>query len=100
MLTSLFNGRSAWYSAGRQLVFGCLAAGVTYGVGAALGALPLAQVAESDLNADLALQRPQCLVLGGQAAGLRLPRGWSDLWSRSGARSASTRSGAEVRSEC
>jgi VIT1/CCC1 family predicted Fe2+/Mn2+ transporter len=37
MLTSLFNGRSPWYSAGRQLVFGCLAAGVTYGVGAALG---------------------------------------------------------------
>src|ERR1700726_1805750 len=44
MLTSLFNGRSAWYSAARQLVFGCLAAGVTYGVGAALGALQLAQV--------------------------------------------------------
>jgi VIT1/CCC1 family predicted Fe2+/Mn2+ transporter len=47
MLTSLFNGRSAWYSAARQLVFGCLAAGVTYGVGAAFGALQLAQVPKS-----------------------------------------------------
>jgi vacuolar iron transporter family protein len=37
MVTSLFNGRSPWYSAARQLIFGCLAAGVTYGVGAALG---------------------------------------------------------------
>lgn len=37
MLTSLFNGRNAWYSAVRQLVFGCLAAAVTYGIGAALG---------------------------------------------------------------
>jgi VIT1/CCC1 family predicted Fe2+/Mn2+ transporter len=37
MLTSLFNGRSPWYSAVRQLVFGCLAAAVTYGLGAALG---------------------------------------------------------------
>src|SRR5260221_559404 len=37
MLTSLFNGRSPWYSAVRQLVFGCLAAGMTYGIGAALG---------------------------------------------------------------
>ncbi len=37
MLTSLFNGRSPWYSAARQLIFGCLAAGVTYGLGAALG---------------------------------------------------------------
>jgi vacuolar iron transporter family protein len=37
MLTSLFNGRSAWYSAARQMIFGCLAAGVTYGIGAALG---------------------------------------------------------------
>jgi len=42
MLTSLFNGRSAWYSALRQLVFGCLAAAVTYGIGAALGTLQLA----------------------------------------------------------
>jgi vacuolar iron transporter family protein len=37
MLTSLFNGRGPWYSAGRQLIFGCLAAAVTYGIGAALG---------------------------------------------------------------
>jgi vacuolar iron transporter family protein len=37
MLTSLFNGRSPWYSAGRQMIFGCLAAGVTYGIGAVLG---------------------------------------------------------------
>src|ERR1700738_359728 len=37
MLTSLFNGRGPWYSAFRQLIFGCLAAGVTYGVGVALG---------------------------------------------------------------
>jgi VIT1/CCC1 family predicted Fe2+/Mn2+ transporter len=37
MLTSLFNGRSPWYSAARQMIFGCLAAGVTYGLGAVLG---------------------------------------------------------------
>jgi vacuolar iron transporter family protein len=37
MLTSLFNGRGLWYSTFRQLIFGCLAAGVTYGVGVALG---------------------------------------------------------------
>jgi VIT1/CCC1 family predicted Fe2+/Mn2+ transporter len=37
MLTSLFNGRSPWYSAIRQLIFGSLAAGVTYAIGAALG---------------------------------------------------------------
>ena len=37
MLSSLFNGRSPWYSAVRQLIFGCLAAAVTYGIGAALG---------------------------------------------------------------
>jgi VIT1/CCC1 family predicted Fe2+/Mn2+ transporter len=37
MLTSLFNGRGPWYSASRQLIFGCLAAGVTYGIGVALG---------------------------------------------------------------
>jgi VIT1/CCC1 family predicted Fe2+/Mn2+ transporter len=36
-LTSLFNGRSPWFSAGRQVVFGCLAAAVTYGAGALLG---------------------------------------------------------------
>jgi VIT1/CCC1 family predicted Fe2+/Mn2+ transporter len=37
MLTSLFNGRSPWFSAARQLIFGCLAAAVTYGIGVALG---------------------------------------------------------------
>jgi VIT1/CCC1 family predicted Fe2+/Mn2+ transporter len=37
MLTSLFNGRPLWYSAARQLIFGCLAASVTYGIGALLG---------------------------------------------------------------
>jgi VIT1/CCC1 family predicted Fe2+/Mn2+ transporter len=37
MLTSLFTGRGVWYSAFRQLMFGCVAAGVTYGVGVALG---------------------------------------------------------------
>jgi VIT1/CCC1 family predicted Fe2+/Mn2+ transporter len=37
LLTSLFNGRSPWFSAARQMVFGCAAAGVTYGIGAALG---------------------------------------------------------------
>jgi VIT1/CCC1 family predicted Fe2+/Mn2+ transporter len=37
MLTSLFNGRGPWYSAARQLIFGYLAAGVTYGIGSALG---------------------------------------------------------------
>ena len=37
MLTSLFNGRSPWYSAARQMIFGCLAAGLTYGIGVALG---------------------------------------------------------------
>jgi hypothetical protein len=37
MLSSLFNGRSPWYSAARQLIFGCLAAALTYGIGAALG---------------------------------------------------------------
>jgi VIT1/CCC1 family predicted Fe2+/Mn2+ transporter len=37
MLTSLFNGRGPWYSAFRQLIFGCLAAGVTYGTGVVLG---------------------------------------------------------------
>ena len=43
MLTSLFNGRSPWYSAGRQLIFGSLAAAVTYGIGAALGTTFVAQ---------------------------------------------------------
>lgn len=37
LLTSLFNGRNPWYSAIRQLIFGTLAAAVTYGIGAALG---------------------------------------------------------------
>jgi VIT1/CCC1 family predicted Fe2+/Mn2+ transporter len=37
MLTSLFNGRSPWFSAGRQVIFGCLAAAVTYGTGRLLG---------------------------------------------------------------
>jgi VIT1/CCC1 family predicted Fe2+/Mn2+ transporter len=37
VLSSLFNGRSPWYSAARQLIFGSLAAAVTYGIGAALG---------------------------------------------------------------
>jgi VIT1/CCC1 family predicted Fe2+/Mn2+ transporter len=37
LLTSLFNGRNPAYSALRQLIFGCLAAAVTYGIGAALG---------------------------------------------------------------
>jgi len=36
-LTSLFNGRNAWFSAGRQVLFGCLAAALTYGVGRVLG---------------------------------------------------------------
>src|SRR5262245_23378834 len=36
-LTSLFNGRSAAFSAGRQMALGCLAAAITYGVGRALG---------------------------------------------------------------
>ena len=37
MLTSLFNGRSVGYSVIRQLIFGAIAAAVTYGVGAGLG---------------------------------------------------------------
>ena len=37
MLTSLFNGRSPWFSAGRQVLFGCLAAAITYGTGRLLG---------------------------------------------------------------
>jgi hypothetical protein len=31
LLTSLFNGRTPWLSAARQVVFGCAAAAVTYG---------------------------------------------------------------------
>jgi vacuolar iron transporter family protein len=37
LLTSLFNGRSPWFSAGRQVVFGCAAAAVTYGLGSLFG---------------------------------------------------------------
>jgi VIT1/CCC1 family predicted Fe2+/Mn2+ transporter len=37
VLTSLFNGRSAAFSAGRQIVFGCVAAAITYGIGRLLG---------------------------------------------------------------
>ena len=37
LLTSLFNGRNPWFSAARQASFGCAAAAVTYGIGAALG---------------------------------------------------------------
>jgi vacuolar iron transporter family protein len=37
VLTSLFNGRSPWFSAMRQALLGCAAAAVTYAVGAALG---------------------------------------------------------------
>jgi vacuolar iron transporter family protein len=36
-LTSLFNGRSAAFSAARQVLFGCAAAAVTYGLGRLLG---------------------------------------------------------------
>jgi VIT1/CCC1 family predicted Fe2+/Mn2+ transporter len=36
-LTSLFNGRTPAFSAGRQVIFGCLAAAITYGVGRLLG---------------------------------------------------------------
>ena len=37
LLTSLFNGRSPWFSAARQAVFGCAAAAITYGIGSLLG---------------------------------------------------------------
>ncbi len=37
VLTSLFNGRSPAFSAGRQIVFGCAAAVITYGIGRLLG---------------------------------------------------------------
>ncbi len=36
-LTSLFNGRNPAFSAARQVVFGCAAAAVTYGVGRLMG---------------------------------------------------------------
>ncbi|HEY5938608.1 MAG TPA: VIT1/CCC1 family protein [Kofleriaceae bacterium] len=34
---TVFTGRSVWFSGGRQLVLGLAAAGITYGIGAALG---------------------------------------------------------------
>jgi vacuolar iron transporter family protein len=37
VVTSLFNGRTPWFSATRQVVIGCVAAAFTYGVGAVLG---------------------------------------------------------------
>lgn len=37
LATSLYNGRSPWFSAGRQLIFGAAAALVTYGSGWLLG---------------------------------------------------------------
>jgi vacuolar iron transporter family protein len=37
LVTSLFNGRPAWYSTARQIAIGCAAAGLTYGIGALLG---------------------------------------------------------------
>jgi VIT1/CCC1 family predicted Fe2+/Mn2+ transporter len=36
-VTSLFNGRSPFFSAARQMLFGCAAAAVTYGIGRLLG---------------------------------------------------------------
>ena len=36
-LTSLFNGRGAAFSAARQIVFGCFAAAITFGIGKLLG---------------------------------------------------------------
>ena len=38
VLVSRFTSRSWWYSGGRQLALGALAAGVTYAVGSAVGA--------------------------------------------------------------
>lgn len=35
--TSLFNGRTALYAASRQIVLGCMAAALTYGIGRLLG---------------------------------------------------------------
>ncbi|WP_196487159.1 VIT1/CCC1 transporter family protein, partial [Burkholderia vietnamiensis] len=37
VVTSLFNGRSPWFSVIRQIVIGCVAAAFTYGAGALLG---------------------------------------------------------------
>jgi VIT1/CCC1 family predicted Fe2+/Mn2+ transporter len=36
-MSSRFTPRPWWYAGGRQLVFGAVAAGVTYGIGAAIG---------------------------------------------------------------
>ena len=36
--TTLFTGRSLWFSATRQLLVGLAAAGLTYGVGKLIGA--------------------------------------------------------------
>jgi VIT1/CCC1 family predicted Fe2+/Mn2+ transporter len=36
--TSLFTGRSAWFSAVRQLLIGLAAAAITYGAGTLVGA--------------------------------------------------------------
>ena len=37
LVTSLFSGRGPWFSAVRQVVIGCAAAAVTYGMGRLLG---------------------------------------------------------------
>jgi vacuolar iron transporter family protein len=37
MATALFNGRSTWFSSVRQVLIGCAAAAVTYGMGALVG---------------------------------------------------------------
>jgi len=37
IVTSLFSGRGPWFSAARQIVIGCVAAAVTYALGAFLG---------------------------------------------------------------
>jgi vacuolar iron transporter family protein len=37
VVTSLFSGRGPWFSAARQVVIGCAAAAVTYGMGRLLG---------------------------------------------------------------
>jgi len=37
IVTSLFSGRGPWFSAVRQIVIGCVAAGITYALGALLG---------------------------------------------------------------
>ncbi|HYA20982.1 MAG TPA: VIT1/CCC1 transporter family protein [Burkholderiales bacterium] len=37
IVTSLFSGRGPWFSAARQIVIGCVAAAITYALGALLG---------------------------------------------------------------